>query len=78
MRLSRTVFSEQLVDLFLRAGVGKVSDEEAARLCHVFLFLVVLQRPGETSVDFFVLSVPSPFARGGVHTEHLDVTPTLR
>lgn len=69
------MFSKQLFDLFLTAGVRKVPDEDSTGLCNIFLFLILLKLPGEVPVNFFVLPVSLAFTPRGIHTEDLNVTP---
>lgn len=69
---------EQLLDLFLGAGVRQISDEESTRLWNIFLLLVLLQLPGEVSVNFFGLSVSLTLTARGIHTEDLNITPTWK
>lgn len=68
------MFGKQLFELFLGAGVGKVSDEQSARLCNIFLFFIFLQSPGEVPVDLSVPFVSLGFLRV-VHAENLNVPP---
>lgn len=74
---ARTMLGEEVFDVFLCAGVRQVSDEDATRLGHVFLFLVGLQDPGEALRRLLLPLLLLPGAVvGHVHTEHFDVAST--
>lgn len=70
------MFGEQLFELFFGAGVWKVSDEQSAWFCNIFLFFIFLQIPGEVPINLFVPVVSPGFTSRVVHAEDLNVPPT--